>query len=80
MHSSNRETQLNPEEDTDSTLSTNSRNYVTIRKLAAILELSYPTVRKMVASGKVKSVKIGGQFRIYEDEVWRLLNEGNRNN
>jgi excisionase family DNA binding protein len=52
--------------------------WVTIRKLAAILDLSYPTVRKMVVTGKVEAVVIGGRYRIYEKEVWRLLREGNR--
>jgi excisionase family DNA binding protein len=56
------------------------RNYVTLRKFAQIVELSYPTCLKLAKSGKVVAVKVGGNYRIYEDEVRRFLKQGNHPN
>lgn len=51
--------------------------WVGLERLAIIIEKSYPTTRKLVKSGKIKGVRVGGQYRIYESEVNRFLKYGN---
>ena len=55
------------------------RNWISLRKFGELIGKSYPTVLKMATHEpvKVKAIKIGGQYRIYEEEVRRFLTEGN---
>jgi excisionase family DNA binding protein len=43
-----------------------------------VLELDYRTVRKYVAEKRVIAVKVGGQYRIYKEEVDYILQKGTR--
>lgn len=52
-------------------------NWVTVRKMSLIIEKSYQTTLKLVKAGQIKAVKVGGDYRIYENEVRRFLNYGN---
>jgi excisionase family DNA binding protein len=58
------------------------KNWVTIAQAAKILERDYRTVRGWVhphpetGITRIKAVKVGGQYRIYEDELKRILVEG----
>lgn len=56
------------------------RKWISLRKFAVLIGKSYPTVLKMATHEpvKVEAIKIGGQYRIYEEEVRRFLLEGNR--
>lgn len=55
------------------------RKWISLRKFADLIGKSYPTVLKMANSDpqKVKAVRVGSQWRVYEEEVWRFLREGN---
>jgi excisionase family DNA binding protein len=54
-----------------------SRQYVTLNELATILNVEYRTARKYVRTNKLKAIKCGGQYRIYEEELRRFLTYGN---
>lgn len=54
------------------------RNWCTIDQLAKILEREYRTVLRYIKDGKIAAVKVGGTWRIYEDELRRFLTEGNK--
>ena len=48
--------------------------YLTVSQTAELLQLSVPTVKRYIYDGKLRSTKLpGGQHRIPEDEVARLL-------
>jgi len=53
------------------------RNWVTLKQLAKILDVTYQTVLRYKAEGKIKAVQIGGGWRVYEGELRRFLAEGN---
>lgn len=60
------------------------RNWVTWEQCATIIGVSYRTIRNWCLPGKdgsppkLETVKVGGHYRIYEDELRRFLTEGNR--
>lgn len=56
------------------------RNWVSLRQFAVVAEKSYPVCLKLVKAGQVRAIKVGGTYRIYEDEVRRFLREGNHPN
>lgn len=55
------------------------KNWLSLKKMANLIGLSYPTVVKMAQSDppKIIAIKVGGQWRVYETEVKRFLREGN---
>jgi len=53
------------------------RNWVTLRQLSGLLGVTYQTVLRYVKEEKIRAVKIGGSWRIYEEELRRFLEEGN---
>ena len=55
-----------------------SENWTNLRNFAALVGKSYITALKLAKSGKVKAIKVGGTYRIYESEVRRFLRHGNR--
>jgi excisionase family DNA binding protein len=55
-------------------------NWVGLRKLALIIGRSYPTTLTMVKKGYIDAVRVGGQWRVPEQEVWRFLKHGNHPN
>lgn len=72
-------------EDSDATAesimqSPSGRNWISLRKFAILIEHSYPTVLRWVKADppKLQAVRIGGRWRVYEDEVKRFLEYGNR--
>lgn len=53
------------------------RNWVTLKQLQKLLGVTYQTVLRYVREEKVRAVKVGGGWRIYEEELRRFLSEGN---
>ena len=54
-------------------------NFYTIEEIAKILKLNRQTIYTMIKKGKIKAVRIGFQFRVYESELKRLSEEGGFN-
>jgi excisionase family DNA binding protein len=54
------------------------QNYITVQQLAKLQGVQYQTARRWVADGKVLAILVGGSYRIYESELIRFLQEGNR--
>lgn len=54
-------------------------NFYTIEEIAKILKLNRQTIYTMIRKGKIKAVRIGFQFRVYESELKRLSEEGGFN-
>lgn len=55
------------------------RKWITLRKFSQLVGKSYPTCLKMARATpqKVRAIKVGGTYRVYEEEVKRFLLEGN---
>lgn len=53
------------------------RGWITLRKMSVLIAKSYQTTLKLASRGAIRAVRIGGTYRIYEDEVRRFLREGN---
>ena len=51
---------------------------LTIKEAASALRKSYNTVFRYVKLGFIKALRIGGQWRITEEELERFKLEGNR--
>ncbi len=54
------------------------RKWLSLNRFGVLIGKSYPVVLKMVNKGQVKAIRVGGRWRIYEEEVRRFLQEGNR--
>lgn len=54
-----------------------TRGWISLRQFAQIIEVSYPTVLAMQKRGEISTVKVGGLWRVYTDEVQRFLAFGN---
>lgn len=61
-----------------------SRGYLSLNQFVKYLKenhpkasVSYPTALKLVEARKLKAVKFGSQYRVYEEEVERWVAEGN---
>ena len=48
----------------------------TVTETEKILNVTKPTMYKYIYSGQIKATKIGGTYRISEDEVNRFLTQG----
>lgn len=51
-------------------------SYFTINEIADILRVSPPTVRKLIADGKLVAVRVGGQSRISVEDFNQFLLRG----
>jgi len=49
---------------------------LSIKETAKTLRISEATVRRFIASGEIRAVKVGEQWRIIEAEIERIKNEG----
>lgn len=47
--------------------------YHRVERIAERLDLSPRSVRRLIDSGKLQAVKIGGSVRVSDDELLRLL-------
>jgi excisionase family DNA binding protein len=54
-----------------------TRDWVTLREFARIIGVTYQTVLRYKADGKIAVMRIGGRFRVSVDEVKRFEREGN---
>ncbi len=52
----------------------------TIKELAETLGVHYITALNYVRRGRLKAIKIGGQWRVLESELERFMTEGNLTN
>ena len=51
----------------------NSMKLLTTEEVGKILSFSPKTIRKMINSGEIPSVKIGGEFRVIEKELYNYI-------
>jgi len=49
---------------------------LSIKETAKTLRISEATVRRFIASGEIRAVRVGEQWRIAETEIERIKNEG----
>lgn len=54
-------------------------NFYTVVEVGKILKLSRFSIYTLIKKGKIKAVRIGGQYRVYESELKRLSIEGEFN-
>jgi excisionase family DNA binding protein len=54
------------------------RGYVTMKQFCVLFKRDYRTIRKWCAERRVHSIKVGGQYRIMEEEVRYVLENGTR--
>ena len=57
-----------------------ARGYVSLHKFSKMIDVAYPTAKRMYERGEIKGIRVGGIIRVYTDEVKRFLNEGNATN
>lgn len=50
----------------------------TIQEAAERLKVNHQTIRRLIKNEKIKAIKIGGQYRILEEEITKLINGENR--
>lgn len=50
---------------------------ISVKKLAQLLGVNYITALGYVHDGKIRGIKIGGQWRVSMEEVERFLSQGN---
>ena len=55
-----------------------TKGWVTLKTFATLVERDYRSVRRWAAEGRVKTIRVGGQIRIYEDEIRYILEHGTR--
>lgn len=53
-----------------------SAGWVSLNKAAKLLGISYPTATRLRQQGRIKTIRIGGVFRVYADELRRIMREG----
>ena len=51
-------------------------NLFTVKEVAKALRLTEKTVYKMIKTGAISAVKIGGALRIQQEELDRIMKEG----
>ena len=54
-----------------------ARGYVSLNKFSKMIDVAYPTAKRMYERGEINGIRVGGIIRIYTEEVRRFLNEGN---
>ncbi len=52
-------------------------DWLTIQDVAVRLDKHYNTVVNYIRSGKLKAVKVGGQWRVTSEELLRFRTQGN---
>lgn len=52
--------------------------YRSIRETAEIFGVSYWLIRRLILAGKIRGTRIGGVWRISQEEIERLGREGAR--
>lgn len=56
----------------------NSRGWISLRQLATVMEVTYHSILRWAFEERFKYIEVGGQKRVYEDEVRYLLEHGTR--
>jgi len=60
------------------TLVIKDRGWVSLREFAKIANVTYMTARRWAILEIIKATPVGGQFRVYEDEIRHFLQFGTR--
>lgn len=50
--------------------------YFSVEEVAALTNMKEDTIRRWIRNGKLKAAKLGRNYRINEEEVKRILEEG----
>ena len=53
------------------------RGWMSASQVAGLLDVHPSTVIRMIHNNQVQAIRVGGHWRIYTDEVERVLQEGN---
>ncbi len=53
------------------------RGWMSAAQLANLLDVHPTTVIRMIHNDQIHGVRVGGHWRIYSEEVERVLHEGN---
>lgn len=53
-----------------------SAGWVSLSQAAKLIGISYPTATRLRQQGRIKTIRIGGVFRVYTDEIKRIMREG----
>jgi len=51
-----------------------------LAQVCQMLNITYPTVLNYIRTGKLKGIKMGGQWRIRHQDLKRFIEEGNEDN
>lgn len=54
-----------------------THGWVSLNGFAVLIGVAYPTALRMADRGDVKTIPVGGIRRVYADEVFRFLSNGN---
>ena len=54
---------------------TTNKRFVTLTEAAAILGVSYPTMRRLIRQGKINAARVGRIVLIPEEEIEKLIKE-----
>lgn len=49
--------------------------YLKTSEIAKILRISLPTVRRLIADGQIKAIRVGSQNRVRSDELVRFMTQ-----
>jgi hypothetical protein len=60
------------------TLVIKDRGWVSLREFAKIANVTYMTARRWALLEIIRATPVGGQFRVYEDELRHFLQHGTR--
>ena len=52
----------------------------TVKELMKILKVSEPIIRRLLKDNTIKSIKVGGSYRVTERELNRFLQQGEERN
>ena len=53
-----------------------SAGWVSLSKASKLIGISYPTAVRLRQQGRIRTIRIGGVFRVYTDEIKRIMREG----
>lgn len=68
---------LPSEADVNALLKDINRNWVTLKQFAKLSGRSYQIILRWKKLGHFRTVQVGGQFRVYQEELVRFFTQGN---
>jgi len=55
-----------------------NKRFITLTEAAAILGVSYPTMRRLIRQGKINAVRVGKMILIPGEEIEKLIKESTK--